>query len=172
MRLPDPSTPNLKIDLLPEIVEAPCILSEVDAALKAKQMKNDVDEYLTSRQQNSTFLSELKTKLLLSSSEASSAGTRYSVPLINSLVLYTGMQAIQQLQAGETQAQNVVALQMFKYLSMELDTEGRYLFLNAIANQLRYPNNHTHYFSFIMLYLFFESDQVSLLCLSRVVWKN
>uniref|UniRef100_A0A1J3EG21 CCR4-NOT transcription complex subunit 1 n=1 Tax=Noccaea caerulescens TaxID=107243 RepID=A0A1J3EG21_NOCCA len=165
MRLPDPSTPNLKIDLLPEIVEAPCILSEVDAALKAKQMKNDVDEYLMSRQQSSSFLSELKQKLLLSASEASSAGTRYSVPLINSLVLYTGMQAIQQLQAtqqlqaGETQAPNVVALQMFKYLSMELDTEGRYLFLNAIANQLRYPNNHTHYFSFIMLYLFFESDQ-------------
>lgn len=69
------------------------------------------------------------------------------------------LQATQQLQAGETQAPNVVALQMFKYLSMELDTEGRYLFLNAIANQLRYPNNHTHYFSFIMLYLFFESDQ-------------
>ncbi|CAN6981983.1 unnamed protein product [Brassica rapa subsp. trilocularis] len=159
MRLPDPSTPNLKIDLLPEIVEAPCILSEVDAVLKAKQMKNDVDEYLTLRQQNSTFLSELKQKLLLSSNEASSAGTRYNVPLINSLVLYTGMQAIQQLQAGETQAQNVVALHMFKYLSMELDTEGRYLFLNAIANQLRYPNNHTHYFSFIMLYLFFESNQ-------------
>ncbi|KFK42579.1 hypothetical protein AALP_AA1G013800 [Arabis alpina] len=161
MRLPDPSTPNLKIDLLPEIIDAPCILSEVDAALKAKQMKNDVDEYLMPRQQNSTFLSELKQKLLLSPSEASSAGTRYSVPLINSLVLYTGMQAIQQLQlqGGETQAQNVVALQMFKYLSMELDTEGRYLFLNAIANQLRYPNNHTHYFSFIMLYLFFETDQ-------------
>ncbi|KAL0703038.1 hypothetical protein Bca4012_069463 [Brassica carinata] len=150
---------STKIDLLPEIVEAPCILSEVDAALKAKQMKNDVDEYLASRQQNSAYLSELKQKLLLSSSEASSAGTRYSVPLINSLVLYTGIQAIQQLQAGETQAQNVVALHMFKYLSMELDTEGRYLFLNAIANQLRYPNNHTHYFSFIMLYLFFESDQ-------------
>ncbi|CAN8296001.1 unnamed protein product [Cochlearia groenlandica] len=159
MRLPDPSTPNLKIDLLPEIVEAPRILSVVDAALKVKQIKNDVDEYLTSRQHNSTFLSELKQKLLLSSSEASLAGTRYNVPLINSLVLYTGMQAIQQLQAGETQAQNVVALQIFKYLSMELDTEGRYLILNGIANQLRYPNNHTHYFSFIMLYLFFESDQ-------------
>ncbi|KAJ0245364.1 Transcription regulator [Hirschfeldia incana] len=160
MRLPDPSTPNLKIDLLPEIVEAPCILSELDAALKAKQMKNDVDEYLASRQQNPAYLSELKQKLLLSPSEVSSAGTRYSVPLINSLVLYTGIQAIQQLQAGETQAQNnVVALHMFKYLSTELDTEGRYLFLNAIANQLRYPNNHTHYFCFIMLYLFLESDQ-------------
>lgn len=35
-----------QIDLLPEIREAPHILSEVDAVLKAKQMKADVDEYL------------------------------------------------------------------------------------------------------------------------------
>lgn len=73
MRLPDPSTPNLKvislvnliqnflyriqvcsmnsflvvqIDLLAEISQSPRILSEVDAALKAKQIKGDVDEYL------------------------------------------------------------------------------------------------------------------------------
>jgi CCR4-NOT transcription complex subunit 1 len=32
--------------LLPEIREPPHILSEVDAALKVKQMKADVDEYL------------------------------------------------------------------------------------------------------------------------------
>ena len=35
---------------------------------------------------------------------------------------------------------------------------GRYLFLNAIANQLRYPNSHTHYFSCTMLYLFAEAN--------------
>ncbi|GJW26465.1 transcription regulator [Tanacetum coccineum] len=46
MRPHDPSTPNLKIDLLAEISQSPRILSEVDAALKAKQMKTDVDEYL------------------------------------------------------------------------------------------------------------------------------
>ncbi|XP_019056501.1 PREDICTED: CCR4-NOT transcription complex subunit 1-like [Tarenaya hassleriana] len=162
MRLPDPSTPNLKIDLLPEIADSPRILSEVDAALKAKQMKNEVDEYIMMRQQNSPFLNELKQGVLLPTSEASLAGTRYNVPLINSLVLYVGMQAIQQLQAGASQAQsnaNVAALQIYKCLSSELDAEGRYLFLNAIANQLRYPNNHTHYFSFIMLYLFLELDQ-------------
>jgi CCR4-NOT transcription complex subunit 1 len=28
-----------------------------------------------------------------------------------------------------------------------------------MANQLRYPNNHTHYFSWILLYLFLESPQ-------------
>ncbi|KAI7989492.1 CCR4-NOT transcription complex subunit 1 [Camellia lanceoleosa] len=46
MRLLDPSTPYLKIDLLAEINQSPHIFSEVDAALKAKQMKSDVDEYL------------------------------------------------------------------------------------------------------------------------------
>ncbi|XP_047937913.1 CCR4-NOT transcription complex subunit 1 isoform X1 [Salvia hispanica] len=165
MRLPDPSTPNLKIDLLPEITQSPRILSEVDAALKAKQIKNEVDEYLKTRQQGSAFLTELKQKLLLSPNEVERAGTRYNVPLINSLVLYVGMQA-QQLQAGHTQTiANIsaflvsAALDIFQTLIMDLDTEGRYLFLNAVANQLRYPNNHTHYFSFILLYLFHESNQ-------------
>ncbi|KAM1157156.1 hypothetical protein FF1_027788 [Malus domestica] len=170
MRLPDPSTPNLKIDLLAEISQSPRILSEVDAALKAKQMKADVDEYLKTRQQGSSFLTELKQKLLLLPSEAASAGTRYNVPLINSLVLYVGMQAIQQLQARTPQAQSTqtvplavylvgAALDVFQTLIVDLDTEGRYLFLNAIANQLRYPNTHTHYFSFIVLYLFADSNQ-------------
>ena len=36
---------------------------------------------------------------------------------------------------------------------------GRYLFLSAIANQLRYPNSHTHYFSCVLLYLFGEANQ-------------
>lgn len=36
----------MQIDLLAEISQSPRILSEVDAALKAKQMKADVEEYL------------------------------------------------------------------------------------------------------------------------------
>ncbi|KAA8517269.1 hypothetical protein F0562_017562 [Nyssa sinensis] len=88
MRLPDPSTPNLKfssqIDLLAEINQSPRIFSEVDAALKAKQIKSKVDEYLKARHQGS-FLSELKQRLLLAQNEAAQAGTRYNVPLINSL---------------------------------------------------------------------------------------
>ncbi|KAF9595814.1 hypothetical protein IFM89_005300 [Coptis chinensis] len=46
MRLPDPSTPNLKIDLLAEISQSPSIFSKVDVSLKSKQMKADIDEYL------------------------------------------------------------------------------------------------------------------------------
>ena len=36
----------MQIDLLAEIGQSPLILSDVDAALKVKQMKTDVDEYL------------------------------------------------------------------------------------------------------------------------------
>ncbi|GJZ84936.1 transcription regulator, partial [Tanacetum coccineum] len=44
------------------------------------------------RLQGTSFLSDLKQKLLLSPSEAARAGTQYNVPLMNSLVLYVGMQ--------------------------------------------------------------------------------
>ncbi|CAN6300160.1 unnamed protein product [Urochloa humidicola] len=173
MRLPDPSTPNLKIDLLAEISIAPRIMTDVDGALKAKQMKAQVDEYLK-RPEGSLFLTDLKQKLLLSPNEANVAGTRYNVPLVNSLVLYVGMQAVQQLQQNKANAsasaqinqspqmdifQVETATEVFRNLVMTMDTEGRYLILNAIANQLRYPNSHTHYFSFIILYLFAEATQ-------------
>lgn len=49
---------------------------------------------LQTRQHGSSFLAELKQRLLLSPSEAASSGTRYNVPLINSLVLYAGMQVM------------------------------------------------------------------------------
>lgn len=84
------------------------------------------------------------------------------------------MQAVQQLQQNKVNAsapaqinqsqmdifQIETATEMFRNLVMTMDTEGRYLILNAIANQLRYPNSHTHYFSFIILYLFAEATQV------------
>uniref|UniRef100_A0A0A9GNR2 BED-type domain-containing protein n=1 Tax=Arundo donax TaxID=35708 RepID=A0A0A9GNR2_ARUDO len=175
MRLPHPSTPNLKIDLLAEISIAPRIMSDVDGALKSKQMKTEIDEYLK-RPEGSSFLSDLKQKLLLPQNEEIVAGTRYNVPLINSLVLYVGMQAVQQLQHNKANASASVqqinhtppmdmfqietATEVFRNLMTSLDTEGRYLLLNAIANQLRYPNNHTHYFS--ILYLFAEATQLQM----------
>ena len=49
-------------------------------------------------------------------------------------------------------------MDIFQSLAVNLDTEGRYLFINAIANQLRYPNSHTHYFSCVLLCLFAEAN--------------
>ncbi|KMZ62601.1 hypothetical protein ZOSMA_450G00130 [Zostera marina] len=185
MRLPDPCTPNLKIDLLPEISQSPCILSDIDAVLKSKQIKVEIDEYLKTKNQGSTFLTNLKRLLFLPSHEISTAGTCYNVPLMNSLVLYVGMQAIQQLQSSSstsvphTGPMDIflvsAAMDIFNSLIVDLDLEGRYTFLNAVANQLRYPNNHTHYFSFVLLYFFVEAkqeiiqEQITLVLLERLI---
>jgi len=163
MRLPDPFTPNLKVDLLPEINQAPRILSNYTAALQQNNFKQEIDNYLKTR--SSLFLIDLRNKLLLSAQEAMINGTKYNVPLINALVLYTGVQAISQFQNKSSQvappSTHSAPMDIFQHLASELDTEGRYLFLNALANQLRYPNNHTHYFSCVLLYLFDEANQGS-----------
>jgi CCR4-NOT transcription complex subunit 1 len=41
----------------------------------------------------------------------------------------------------------------------DFDAESRYALANALANQLRYPNNHTHYFSCALLALFADAQQ-------------
>merc|ERR1712086_705569 len=61
------------------------------------------------------------------------------------------------------------------YLAHNFDYEGRYLFLSAIANHLRYPNTHTHYFSCVLLYLFADTndevvrEQITRVLLERLI---
>lgn len=52
-------------------------------------------------------------------------------------------------------------MEIFSQLAHDLDAEGRYLLINALANQLRYPNSHTHYFSWTLLLMFHEANRVS-----------
>jgi CCR4-NOT transcription complex subunit 1 len=65
-------------------------------------------------------------------------------------------------------------MEVFQKL-MDLDDHGRYISLNAIANQLRYPSSHTHYFSCVMLYLFNETqdegvkEQITRVLLERLI---
>ena len=44
---------------------------------------------------------------------------------------------------------------------MDFDDRGRYISLNAIANQLQYPSSHTHYYSCVMLSFFNEAKDES-----------
>ncbi|ORY06821.1 Not1-domain-containing protein [Basidiobolus meristosporus CBS 931.73] len=166
MRLPDPFTPNLKVDLLPEISQSPHVLSDYSSSLLAGDFKQDIDTYLKTRGPVS-FLLDLRSRLMAEPNEEKEhTGPKYNVPVINSLVLYVGTQAIAQLQnkthQGTSPITHSAPMDIFQQLLIDLDSEGRYLFLSAIANQLRYPNNHTHYFSCVLLYLFAEGSQESI----------
>ena len=76
---------------------------------------------------------------------------------------------------GAQPVMHAPAVDVFQRLAGDLDTEGRYLFLNALANQLRFPNSHTHYFSCVLLFLFSEAQQVRCLLCGSVIpdseWK-
>merc|ERR1712012_1443161 len=111
------------------------------------------------------FVSDLRGQLQVANGE--SPGNRYNIQLINALVMYVGTSAIQYLRTkGLTPTMSTIAhsshMDIFQNLAVDLDTEGRYLFLNCIANQLRYPNSHTQYFSCTLLYLFAEANQESI----------
>jgi CCR4-NOT transcription complex subunit 1 len=167
MRLPDPFTPNLKVDLLPEINQPPRILSSYVTFLAQTGLKQDIDDFIQSH--SPALLETIKAKL--SGSDGSNP-----VPLLNALVLYAGVQAIQHNQANPSAPiTHNASMDLFQYLAHDFNSELRYLFFNALANQLRYPNNHTHYFSCVLLFLFAEAnndlvkEQITRVLLERLI---
>ncbi|XP_055387570.1 CCR4-NOT transcription complex subunit 1 [Condylostylus longicornis] len=175
MRLPDPFTPNLKVDMLQETATAPRIYTNYIINIQPLGFKKDLDSYLKARAPV-TFLSELRSHLQISNEP----GSRYNISLMNALVLYVGNQAIAHIRnknsvPNTSTIVHSAHMDIFQNLAVDLDNEGRYLFLNAIANQLRYPNSHTHYFSCVLLYLFAEAnseaiqEQITRVLLERLI---
>lgn len=89
MRMPDPFTPNLKVDMLAETANPPRILTNFADNITPIQFRQSLDSYLKTRAPV-TFLSELRGCLQISNEP----GSRYNIPLMNALVLYVGTQAI------------------------------------------------------------------------------
>lgn len=151
MKPPDPFTPNLKIDLLPEIGQSPVILSNVVGPIEG--FRSHLDAFLKDAQRRD-FLSALPSLLTKEGS------TEIDFPKVSSLVLYVGIHALARLQNTQISLSRTPEMEVLQKL-MEFDDKGRYHCLNAIANQLRYPSSHTHYFSCVMLYIFSESKNVA-----------
>lgn len=95
-------------------------------------------------------------------------------PRVNSLVLYVGMHAIMQNSQVSQSLAHTAEMEIMQTL-MDFNDRGRYISLNAVANQLRYPSSHTHYFSCVMLFLFSEAknegirEQITRVLLERLI---
>ncbi|KAL0241352.1 hypothetical protein GEMRC1_006587 [Eukaryota sp. GEM-RC1] len=169
IRLPDPFTPNLKVDLLPTITEPPKIASDYKGALVDANLLKELDYYLET-EQPSSYPYSLVEKLILPPDQASSG--KYNLPLLNALVLHIGNVGVRSRTQGKSRGFDMTSgsIHIFLRLVQDLDAEGRYYFLNAMANQLRYPNAHTHYYSCVLLYMFGEiSNEVVLEQITRVL---
>nr|AHC00373.1 not1 [Schmidtea mediterranea] len=96
-----------------------------------------------------------------------STGTmHYDIELMNNVILYLCITAVKVLREKNIPLNiNTIAhtaqMDIIQSLVLNLDNEGRFLLLNCMANQLRYPNSHSFYFKNTLLYLFAEQPQES-----------
>ncbi|KAE9361601.1 CCR4-NOT transcription complex subunit 1 [Phytophthora fragariae] len=185
MRLPDPLTLGLQVAQLPEVSVAPRLMPAWGAALTHNGIKEYVDEFLhASANRASMFPADLLSKLMRPAAqlERDPTSCKYALPALNALVLYLGKEGIADMANGgssnsasapptpsgadgkaatgstTSKFEQSAAMDVFRYLADELDTEGRYWYFSSLANHLRYPNSHTHYFSCVILYLFSYSN--------------
>lgn len=189
MRLPDPFNAGLKIEELPDINVTPRIQPDYLLALERfPPVKACLDGYLKSRSQQS--LKQLFSLLTHAGNTPESvrliqkAGTAYNIPLINALVLYVGIEGINYDRKLKTMVHqgppppritSSPSFDIFTALVTGLDLEGRFILINALANQLRFPNTHTYYFSQLVLALFLSArheiimEQITRVLLERLI---
>jgi CCR4-NOT transcription complex subunit 1 len=179
MRLPDPFTLTLKVELLPEMQLAPRSASEPDRLIPLEPVRVQLDHFLKTRQPSSLPTELVKRFFLIPSADGK--GGTLNPSAIHALVLYVGASMIAKQGAAAAQASINSALgvspviELFLRLLTEMDNDGRYLLINAMANQLRYPNSHTHFYQSLLLAIFIEvkadnvREQITRVLLERLI---
>lgn len=148
--LPDPMTPGLKIERLDEMKRNPVLAADLDAPLQQSQLKDTIDDVLRKSIDLDMGVKQIKGALQDGHRHASVMAPPKSVEIINALVPYVGHNVLNSPSA-RFDPTSVHATLLTK-LVVSLAYEGRYQLLNAIADQIRYPNTHTDYFCKLMLH--------------------
>jgi len=200
-RLPDPFMQGLKLENIVENKDPPILAINLSAILDSVKIRAPLDKYLQTQNPEDfprklverTKIVPMENGIQNGVTSAKERRPRYNVDLLNAIVLYVGIQAIDAMQKHEETGVLIFdasspQMKLFTTLNAELDIEGlipvclalidsgRYHFLSAIANQLRYPNSHTYYFSCVILELFSQEDcppityeQITRVLLERIV---
>ncbi|EGW30545.1 uncharacterized protein SPAPADRAFT_143625 [Spathaspora passalidarum NRRL Y-27907] len=159
--VPDPFTQGLKVERLPEINDSPVInYLPVEDLVKAG-LKKPVENFL--RIPSSALIRTIYSGFKLS--QPKDGDVHYNVKLINALVLHVGISAVDERNTPASigggrgfntkSSQVTLLVDLMNYGSVEF----KFHMINAIANQLRYPNSHTHWFIGIILH-FFSSNSI------------
>ncbi|KAH7041928.1 CCR4-Not complex component, Not1-domain-containing protein [Macrophomina phaseolina] len=164
--LPDPFTAGFKVDRLEDVRKAPSVRGDIEEPLSQRGLKDVVDNLLRSAEQSPEEIQKLCDEIYRPQGEETGlafAPVLVDTALLHSITLYIGSNAVST--AGKGPVFNAASphAKLLESLAKELRPEGRYHFLSAMTNQLRWPNSHTHWFSYAILHLFGSStDQISL----------
>ena len=150
--LPDPFVTGLKVDRLEEMRRPPRIVGDYTGPLIQSNIKDLIDASLRSSEISSDSLTHLANAVYTSTDD----GLAVDSSLLHAVVLYIGQSAITTAgqKGGQPFSGDSPQASLMTKLAKELHPEARYYFLSAMVHQLRYPNSHTHYFSYALLHLF------------------
>ncbi|KAL3430741.1 CCR4-Not complex component, Not1-domain-containing protein [Aspergillus tetrazonus] len=159
-KLPDPFREGLKVERLEEMREAPRIAGDTAGPLQRAGIKNVIDNALQSNNVSDSVIQQIRDAVYDTESKESGlfhAPINVNLLLVNALALYVGQGAVSvNASKGNTRAafESSAHSALLEKLAKILRPEARYYILSAMANQLRYPNSHTYFFSFAILRLF------------------
>ncbi|KAF2814299.1 Not1-domain-containing protein [Mytilinidion resinicola] len=163
LEMPDPFTVNLKVDRLEEIRQTPIVRGDIEDPIRRAGIKDTLDNLLRTTDQNAEDI-----KMICEATsypEPKDNGfelmrTTADSILIQAMVLYIGSSALEaQGSKGPAFNKTSPSTKLLENLARELRPEARFHFISAMANQLRWPNSHTHFFSYAVLHLFGPPNQ-------------
>ncbi len=174
--MPDPFTAGLKVDRLEEMRRAPTVRADIEGLLQRAGVKDALDALLwdphftTDRSVPENEVSSVDSVAKIANPHlAHIVTTAYSVQgqtgfahvpstadavLLQAVALYICTTAVNTSSKGTPFAANSPPVRVLEALARVLGPEARYHFVGAVISHLRYPNSHTHWFSYALLHLF------------------
>ncbi|KAF2153729.1 Not1-domain-containing protein [Myriangium duriaei CBS 260.36] len=168
--LPDPFTPGLKINRLDQVRQNPTVRADIDDILDKAGLKALVDRLMGAQNKeiSASDVGEV-TRILVSApyvSEIYTSKASQQAVLVNALMIYLGNVATI---ASSTFSSSAPQAKILERLVADANPALRYVVISAMANQIRYPSSHTHYFSTAMLHLFTTASEDVQQQLARVL---
>lgn len=163
LEMPDPFTTGVKVDRLDDSRQAPTIRADLDKILNEANIKDLLDGLLQGSELKAQDMEQLCKAIYYD--EPKPAGfeaeiTTANPVLIHAVALYIGTSALAvQGTKGPVFDGSVPAARLIERLAQDLRPEALFHFISAIANQLRWPNSHTQYFSCALLHLFSTDNE-------------
>lgn len=157
-KVPDPLQPGLNLDRMEAMRQIPLETDDVRASLLDADLLGVLDQALQNGPSEDAVAHITHTVQRGKSHDAkrSFVPVTIDISLIQAIVIHIGShsaKATSQLNAPEYN-ENAADAKLISMLVHELTPEARYCFLSSMADQLRFPNAHTHYFSQALLGLF------------------
>lgn len=150
-QLPDPLAEGLDVERLDEIKRVPVIRADLETPLRDAQIL-EVVRKMVGAGVNESGMDKVVDAISKARKQDSGVGGipyQVDVQLIHALVLFL-VRGDSPMTFSATSSQ----AQILEGLMQRLTPEGRHYLISAIVDQLRYPNNHTHYFGQAVFHLF------------------